>query len=187
LGTNQIVKLGLEARANALRSSIDPQYSVREIAKVLSDESGQTVQPNSVQRYFARTQHKDPVIQRVQQRTAVVEAATAERLDAVQQLMGINADTRKILDQLKDQETGKIIGGVNGGYLALAAIQRIEKQLELQAKLLGDLPSGPTVNITIVQNQFTEFKTAVLEVMCPDCQRRLAERLRAGLVPEPPR
>jgi hypothetical protein len=180
--TNKIISLGLEARANALRSSTEPQYSVRDIARILSEESGKSVQPNSVQRYFDQSPHQDPVIKQVQQRTAVIEQATADRLDAVQQLKDINADTRAILDQLKDQNTGKITGGPSSGYLALAAIQRIEKQLELQAKLLGDLPTAPTVNITIVQAQFAEFKTAVLGVMCPDCQRRLAERLRAGLV-----
>ncbi|MDD1695114.1 MAG: hypothetical protein LUQ71_10360 [Methanoregula sp.] len=181
MGTNQIVKLGLEARANALRSSIDPEYSVREIARILSDESGQTVQPNSVQRYFTRSKDKDPVVQKVQQRTAVLEKATAERLDAVKQLRDINTDALAILKTAKDNKTP------TGQYLALAAIDRIQRQLELQAKLLGDLPDGPTINITLVQNQFAEFKTAVLGVMCPECQRRLAERLRAGLVPESPR
>jgi len=180
---NTIIALGLEARAGELRSSITPRYSLRDIARILSEESGHEIKHTSVQRYFDQAVHQDPVIKQVQQRTAVIEQATADRLDAVQQLKDINADTRAILDQLKDQDTGKITGGPSSGYLALAAIQRIEKQLELQAKLLGNLPTGPTVNITIVQNEFKEFKTAILEVMCPECQRRLAEQLRAGLVP----
>lgn len=178
MGTNQIVKLGLEARANELRSSIDPVYSVRDIARILSGESRQTVQPNSVQRYFARTQHKDPVIRQVQQRTAVVEAATKERLDTLQQLRDINADTLSILKTAKENP--------RGAYLALAAIQRIEKQLELQAKLLGDLPTQPTVNITMIEGQFASFRTIILEVTCPECRARIAERLRAVVVPQTP-
>jgi vacuolar-type H+-ATPase subunit I/STV1 len=181
---NRIIALGLEARANELRSSIEPEYSVREIAEILTKESGQTVYHQSVQRYFEQPAHQDPVIKQVQQRTAVIEQATADRLDAVQQLKDINKTTYSLLDQLKDDD-GKIL--LSGGYLALAAIDRIQKQLELQAKLLGDLPSGPVINITLVQAQFTEFKTVVKEVMCPECQRRLAERLRAGLVPATPR
>lgn len=174
---NRIIALGLEARANELRSSIDPQYSIRDIAKILSDESGQTVQPNSVQRYFDQAAHQDPVIKQVQQRTAVVEQATADRLDAVKQLREINTDALAILKTAKDNKTP------TGQYLALAAMDRVQRQLELQAKLLGDLPSGPTVNVTVIQAEFAEFRAAVQGVMCPECQRRLAERLRAGLVP----
>jgi len=173
MATNLIVKLGLEARANTLRSSTEPVYSVRDIAKILSEESGQTINHQSVQRYFNKP---DIVIQKVQARTEVVAAAVQERLDTLQQLRDINKDTLDILKVAK----GDAEKGVQGNPgLALAAIQRIEKQLELQAKLLGDLPSQPTINITVVENQFNEFKTAVLGVMCPECQRRLAELLRS--------
>jgi len=177
MATNLIVKLGLEARANTLRSSTDPVYSVRDIARILSEESGTTLNFQSVQRYFNKP---DVVIQKVQQRTEVITKATAERLDTVQQLREINQDT---LDILKAAKTGDKDKGIRADPgLALAAIQRVEKQLELQAKLLGDLPSQPTINITVVENQFNEFKTAVLGVMCSECQRRLAEMLRAKIV-----
>ena len=175
MATNLIVKLGLEARANTLRNHVDPVYSVRDIARMLSEESGQTINFQSVQRYFNKP---DVVIQKVQARTEVVAAAVQERLDTLQQLRDINQDTLDILKEAKG--TGKKGSKSNPG-LALAAIQRIEKQLELQAKLLGDLPTQPTINITIIENQLNEFKTAVLEVMCPECQQRLAEHLRARL------
>ncbi|MDD5144504.1 hypothetical protein [Methanoregula sp.] len=194
-GTNRIVKLGLEARANALRSSIEPQYSVRDIARILTEESGKTIKFQSVQRYFDAlsrppaapvvavtpvgvSQQQDPTAVREQRQAEIRDAAARGRLDAVQQLRDVNTETRAILDSLKDQQ-GKFVGGVSGGYLALAAITRIESQLLLQAKLLGDLPDQPQVNITIVENQFKEFKAAVLGVMCPECQRRLAEQLRS--------
>ena len=189
---NQIIKLGIEARANTLRSSIEPVYSIRDIARILSDEYGQKVQPNSVQRYFTKSFKKvvvqapprvqalqpDPIAIGMQQQADVRGAAVQERLDTLQQLRDINQDTLDILREAKGDEKKNLKS--NPG-LALAAIQRIEKQLELQAKLLGDLPSQPTINITIVEAQFNEFKTAVLGVMCPECQRRLAEQLRARL------
>lgn len=200
LPTNQIVKLGLEPRANALRSSIDPVYSVRDIARILTEESSQQITPNSVQRYFAALkkstavkppvaaapavavtvvppqQQQDPTAVREQRQAEIREAAAQGRLDAVQQLLDVNAETRSILDSLKDQQ-GTFIGGVSGGYLALAAISRIESQLLLQAKLLGDLPTQPVVNIQIVEGQFLAFRNTVLEVTCPDCRARIAERL----------
>ncbi len=172
MATNLIVKLGLEARANTLRSSTDPVYSVRDIARILSEESGYTVNFQSVQRYFNKP---DVVIQKVQQRTEVVKAAVQERLDTLQQLRDINKDTLDILAAAKGDAKKNVKS--NPG-LALAAIQRIEKQLELQAKLLGDLPSQPTINITIVEAQFNEFRNIILEVTCPDCRARIAERLR---------
>jgi hypothetical protein len=124
------------------------------------------------------SQQQDPTAVREQRQAEIRDAAARGRLDAVQQLRDVNTETRAILDSLKDQQ-GKFVGGVSGGYLALAAITRIESQLLLQAKLLGDLPDQPQVNITIVENQFKEFKAAVLGVMCPECQRRLAEQLRS--------
>lgn len=172
---NRIIALGLEARANELRSSIDPQYSVRDIAEILTKESGQTVKHQSVQRYFELPSHQDPIRQQVQQRTAVVEQATADRLDAVQQLKQINDDALAILKTAKDNKTP------TGQYLALAAIDRIQRQLELQAKLLGTLPTGPTVNITIVEQQYNEFRNNLLEVTCPECRARIVERLHQVL------
>jgi len=175
MATNLIVKLGLEARANTLRNSTDPVYSVRDIARILSEESGSTINFQSVQRYFGKP---DVVIQKVAARKEVLNKAIQERLDTVQQLRDINQDTLDILKAAKgDKDKG--IRGDPG--LALAAIQRVEKQLELQAKLLGTLPTQPTINITVVENQFNEFKTAVLGVMCPECQRRLAELLRSQM------
>lgn len=196
-GTNRIVKLGLEKRASTLRSSIDPVYSIRDIARILTDESGKTIKFQSVQRYFEALsrppaapivavtpgiaqQQQDPTAVREQRQAEIREAAAQGRLDAVQQLRDINTETREILEQLKGED-GKFINSLPGRYLALAAIQRIEKQLELQAKLLGDIPTQPQVNITLVENQFNEFKAAVVGVMCPECQRRLAELLRSRM------
>jgi len=189
LATNQIVKLGLEARANELRSSIDPEYSVRDIARILTEESRQKITPNSVQRYFAAFKktmgnlpavggttgkRQDPTAVRELQRTTIRTVAVQERLDTLQQLRDINQDTLDILKKAKDAEKG-------GEYLALAAIQRIEKQLELQAKLLGDLPTQPTVNITLIEGLFNEFRKIVLEVTCPVCRARIAERMHQVL------
>lgn len=175
MATNLIVKLGLEARANELRTCIDPVHSVRDIARILSEESGQTINFQSVQRYFNKP---DVVIQKVQARTEVVTAAVRERLDTLQQLRDINKDTLDILKEAKG-DTDKGIRSNPG--LALAAIQRIEKQLELQAKLLGDLPSQPSVNIAVIDGQFLAFRNIIMEVTCPDCRARITERLQQVL------
>lgn len=167
MATNRIIKLNLEEKAHTLKTE---GKSEADIAEALTTVAGEKITRACVNRYFHA--NKDPIQIRTEQRTEVIQQAVQERLDTLQQLRDINQDTLDILKKAKTAKKG-------GDYLALAAIQRIEKQLELQAKLLGDLPTQPTVNITLVENQFNEFKTAVLGVMCPECQRRLAELLRA--------
>jgi len=63
----------------------------------------------------------------------------AKTLDVLKQLQAINAVTLKILNacQANPQKYA----------LALAAIDRVQKQIELQAKLLGDLDEGAHINI----------------------------------------
>lgn len=62
----------------------------------------------------------------------------AQALDVVQQLKAINSVTLAILKESRDAKK-------NG--LALFAIDRVQKQLELQAKLLGDINDAPQVNV----------------------------------------
>jgi len=63
----------------------------------------------------------------------------AKTLDVLKQLRAINAVTLKILDAC--QADPKKFA------LALQAIDRVQKQIELQAKLLGDLSDAPEVNV----------------------------------------
>lgn len=63
---------------------------------------------------------------------------------------------------------------------AIAAVRESVRIIEITAKMLGELKGdGTTVNVNIIETQFNDFRTAVVGVMCPDCQRRLAEQLRA--------
>jgi hypothetical protein len=75
---------------------------------------------------------------------AMVKAAEVEdvahALDVVQQLKAINVAA---LHVLKEARTA------GDGALALKAIDRIQRQIELQAKLLGDLDERSTVNILV--------------------------------------
>jgi hypothetical protein len=73
---------------------------------------------------------------------AAQEAADARQvLDVLQQLKAINTSSLAIL---KDARDGKQHG------IALQAIDRVHRQIELQAKLLGDLQQEGTTNITII-------------------------------------
>jgi len=94
-------------------------------------------------------------------------------LNVTKQLMEINKVARVIIKEALDQGDGR---------LTLKAIERVEKQLELQAKLLGDIPSGTQVQI-IQSPQFVEFKTLILGVLdgYPEVKVEVIEKLRGYL------
>ncbi len=69
-------------------------------------------------------------------------------------LLSLNAETMAIL---REARTGRI----KDNELALRAIARAEKQLELQGKLLGELNEAPTVNILAVPEWFSLRSTII--------------------------
>lgn len=72
--------------------------------------------------------------------TAAGEEATRQALDVLQQLKLINGAALAVLRDARAAQDGD---------LALKAIDRIQRQIELQAKLLGDLDERPVVNVLI--------------------------------------
>lgn len=104
---------------------------------------------------------------------AVVAAAgdeeTRQALDVLQQLRTINGAALAVL---RDARAAK------DGELALKAIDRIFRQIELQAKLLGELDERPTINVLVAPEwlalrgrlvvalaAFPEARVAVAEVL----------------------
>jgi hypothetical protein len=90
--------------------------------------------------------------------------AEAQALDVVKQLKAINATAMAILAEARkrrDDET------------ALKAMDRIHKQLELQAKLLGDLDERPQVNI-LVAPEWLAVRAALLAALAPHPEARMA-------------
>ena len=78
-----------------------------------------------------------------------------EALDVVKQLKAINAASLRILKEAREQ-------GKQG--TALAAIDRIHKQIELQAKLLGELDDRPQVNV-LVSPQWLQLRTTIVAAL----------------------
>ncbi len=82
-----------------------------------------------------RDAHIPPVVARAQEAEDITHG-----LDVVKQLKAINGVTMQILSEARKQKNPDI---------ALKAIDRIERQITLQAKLLGDIDERPVVNILI--------------------------------------
>ncbi len=92
-------------------------------------------------------------------------------------------DAQTILDEvsrLKDRALTILDRAeTEGTREACMALREVRGIVELLAKIQGQLSDAPTVNITLIENQFNDFRTAIMGVMCSDCRQRLTEQLRA--------
>jgi len=90
---------------------------------------------------------------------ALVKAHEAEdvrhAIDVVAQLKAINRVCLSVLKDARDQ---------GDGDLALKAVDRIQRQIELQAKLIGQLDERPVVNVTI-SAEWVELRTIILTAL----------------------
>ncbi len=92
-------------------------------------------------------------------------------IDVVKQLKAINAATLAILQDARNTKQHTV---------ALMAIDRVQRQIELQAKLLGELQQEGSVNIVI--NQQVATYTAILMQALgpwPDARAAVAAALEA--------
>jgi len=92
---------------------------------------------------------------------ALVKAAGAEEvrqaLDVLQQLKFINAAA---LTVLRDAKTA------GDGDLMLKAVDRVHRQVELQAKLLGDLDDRPQINV-LVSPEWVQLRGQIVQALAP--------------------
>jgi hypothetical protein len=102
---------------------------------------------------------------------AAVETDVRHALDVVAQLKAINEAALTVLRDAR---------AVHDGDLALKAIDRIYRQIELQAKLLGELDDRPTLNV-LVAPEWLAVRSALLEALAPypDARAAVSGRLVA--------
>lgn len=85
-------------------------------------------------------------------------------------LKAINAEALAILREARQPKN-------KNNDLALKAIARLEKQIELEAKLLGELNDAPTVNFNL---SIDKLQAVILHALAsfPDAKIAVAEALR---------
>jgi len=79
-------------------------------------------------------------------------------IDVVGQLKAINGAALSVLKSARD---------ANDGDLALKAIDRIQRQIELQAKLIGELQQEGTTNIIVNNPEWVQIRTALMVALTP--------------------
>jgi len=141
MATNKIVKYGVEK--DALRLKAEGKTNAQ-ISRILSDKCKKHITQMSVGRFFqAEHEALTEEVNRTMQKNEELQVKKAEtHLDAISQLTFINGETLNILRSAKQSHDFKT---------ALKAIERVEKQLELQARLLGEISEQPQTIIFSVQ------------------------------------
>ncbi len=100
---------------------------------------------------------------------AQAEEDIAHALDVVKQLKTINGVSLAVLKEARDARDGD---------LALKAVDRIHRQIELQAKLLGELDERPVVNV-LASAEWVALRSRILAALArhPAARFALAEVL----------
>lgn len=84
----------------------------------------------------------------------------------LEKLQEINRDTRAIFQEVRK-------GKSKNNSLALKALARLEKQIELEGRILGELQTGPSINI-LISPEWQQLRTIILKALEPHPLARLA-------------
>ncbi|NJL26521.1 MAG: hypothetical protein HC897_00935 [Thermoanaerobaculia bacterium] len=95
-------------------------------------------------------------------------------IDVLAQLRAINGVCLEVLNKARAAENHSML---------LRAVDRIAKQIELQARLLGDLQDGQTVNVAILP-EWHGIRQRILDALRPFPEARfaVAQALNGGAV-----
>jgi hypothetical protein len=105
-------------------------------------------------------------------RNSAEESERAQALDVLAQLKAINAASLGVLRDARQSGDGELV---------LKAVDRVQRQIELLAKLLGELDERPQVNV-LVMPEWVTLRARLLTALAPYPAARLAlaEALDAG-------
>lgn len=95
---------------------------------------------------------------------ALHQRSTEQAIDAVAQLKAINAACLEVLKQARADGKPSIL---------LKAVDRIARQIELQARLLGQIQEGHTINVAVLP-EWHGIRQRILEALHPYPDARLA-------------
>jgi hypothetical protein len=113
----------------------------------------------------ASGQPVDPHARKIAEHAVAVEVKQERQaIDTVQQLRAINAACLEVLREARS--SGK-------SMMLLQAVDRIARQIELQAKLLGQIQDGATVNVAVLP-EWHGIRHVVLQALVPHPEARLA-------------
>lgn len=111
---------------------------------------------------------EEQAIEVLDEKPALAARVVQQHIDVVDQLKQANQAAWELLENFKDDKP----------YVALGALERIQEQITLQAKLIGLISSGPQINILQIENFSREVFDIIQEVCCETCKERILTGLR---------
>jgi len=154
-------------RSIAKRFAISESALFRHRQKHLPEVLGRglTAVPTPVDGAVVEDPEPDPHAERIANHHQALEAQQERHaIDVMQQLKAINAACLEVLRQARAEGKHSIL---------LRAVDRIARQIELQAKLLGQIQEAQTVNIAVLP-EWHGIRQSVLEALRPYPEARLA-------------
>ncbi len=118
-----------------------------------------TVSTGALQRHKAN--HLPASLVKAAEIADVIEAGTL-----LNRLKALNHETAAVLREARATDS-------KNNELALKVIARLEKQIELEGKLLGELQEGSTVNV-ILSSEWLALRSAIMAALEPYPAARLA-------------
>lgn len=117
-----------------------------------------------------RSEHLSERLAAVAERNA--DADVRQAFDVITQLRQINEETMNVLRTARTD--------ANHG-LVLRAVDRVRRQIELQAKLIDLINDAPTINVTI-SPQWIELRTMIIAALeeYPEARQAVARALEAN-------
>lgn len=161
---NRISQLNLESRIKEL---LYENKSEREIASILSNESGQRITQSSVHRYLAI---QDKLKQQVVEKNDRLKAKVLEvELDTIEARHELIKEIRDLAQEAK--QSGDIKTALIGLDKAVNALDSLDKRL-------GRFAIQPEVQVNLqFTEQFNELKAVVIGELCDNCKQKIKGRL----------
>lgn len=140
-----------------------PEHRAIDKALALGQIAKRTIAHRYGVGYYAVLRHED---EHLPARLAKAQEGLDVRaaLDVVGQLKAINGASLQVVADARR---------LGDGELALKAVDRIQRQLELQAKLLGELDERPQINLTVAP-EWLSVRLVLVQALAPFPEAKVA-------------
>lgn len=164
MAESEILKNNLE---NRVAEMVKSDCSEREIAEVLSKESGQIITKSSVHRYLSANVRLGQEALAVSDKLKV--AVMKSELDTINSRHELIDKIRNLGDRA--EEAGDLRTALLALGQALSALDSLDKRL-------GKFSEKQDINLNIELNQeFNQLKAVIVGQLCPICKEKIKGRL----------
>jgi len=103
-----------------------------------------------------------------------IEGIAKKVVDYADELVDQLDRTKDVIKMISDDMEGKELDSKM--LMSLAAFEKqLVHSIEVMAKLSGDLNNTAVMNISNVKVEFNDFKSKVMEILCPNCKEKLMD------------